>query len=416
MLPTRKSAILAALLAAATWPAEAGQNSERAAAEPSTPASCAAPDASKAAAEAAPAPPPILVGGLGYAGIAPDTASAEAKAWFEQGVRLVWAYDEQEAVRSFEQAQKADPTCAMCFWGEAWARSPTLNLQPRDEMQPRAAASIARAAALSGKLGAMQQGLIQAVQLRVAGKGATFDNKAYRKAMAKLAARFPQDDAVLVLAADARLIGRDLKPGSDAQRWMETVLARNPNHSGAIHQYIHLTDIIENQKLAEPYADRLGTLAPGASHLVHMPSHTFYGVGRYKDAASVNVAALAVDNSYVERVKPPASDYRDGLYAHNSHFAIESALIRGDGPTALRTADHFRERYPDSELGGIAVIRASTWYAYGLHGDPAAVLAMAEPPAKASLMRGMRHYARGEALARQGDASAVRAEAAAIAR
>jgi hypothetical protein len=306
----------------------------------------------------------------------------------------------------------------LCFWGEAWARGPTLNLQPRSEEHGAAASATAKAAALSGKLGERDKALIVAMQTRIGRKGA-FENKRYLKAMAKLARRFPGDDAVLVLAADARLVlsaRKGFGPGSDAQGWLETAMARNPGHSGAIHLYIHLTDIIDRQALAERHAERLGALAPGASHLVHMPSHTFYGVGRYAEAASVNVAALAADRAYVAKVRPPKSDYRTGLYAHNSHFAIESALMRGEGKTALDIADHYRERYPDKgEKGFRAVIRAATWYAYGLHGEVGEVLAMAEPAEGATLMRIMRLYARGEALARKGDAAAVKAEAAAIA-
>lgn len=408
----KRSAIVAAALVAAL-PAEAGQNSERATAAAVNPASCAVPQAAEAAAEAQ--APPVLVDGLGYAGIEPDTQNAEAKRWFEQGVRLIWAYDEVEAIRAFEQAQKLDPSCALCYWGEAWARGPTLNLQPRTEEHGKASAAVAKAAALSSKLGERDRALIRAMQIRTSGEG-KFENKKYMKAMAKLAARFPGDDPVLVLAADAHMIaGTRPQHSATAQAFLETVLARNADHSGAIHLYIHLTDFIDKQALAERYADRLGRLAPAASHLVHMPSHTFYGVGRYGDAAAVNVAALAADQAYAAKVKPPASGYRTGLYAHNSHFAIESALMRGDARTALQIADHFRERYaPEKDKGFRTVIRAATWYAYGLHGDVADVLAMPEPPKAAVLMRSMRHYARGEALARRGDAAAVRAEAAEI--
>jgi hypothetical protein len=264
MTMRRASLMVGAALAAAALPAEAGQNSERATAATPAGAACLPADAPKLEEALG---PPVLVDGLGYAGIVPDTASAEAKAWFEQGVRLIWAYDEVEAVRAFEQAQKIDSNCAMCFWGEAWARGPTLNLQPRTEQHGAASAAAARAVALAGKLAPRDRALVQAMQVRVSRRG-TFDNKSYRKAMARLARRFPADDAVLVMAADSRIMmSREIKEGSDAQGWLETVLRRSPNHSGAIHLYIHLTDFIDRQKLAEPYANRLGRLAPGASHL-----------------------------------------------------------------------------------------------------------------------------------------------------
>jgi tetratricopeptide (TPR) repeat protein len=410
----RRHAIAAAALAAASISAQAGQGSDRPAPPEPTAQGCSALVAPTKQAEA-PTAPPVLVEGLGYAGIVPDTANGEARRWFEQGVRLIWAYDEVEAIRSFEQAQKLDPACALCAWGEAWARGPTLNLRPRTEEHGAAAAAISRASALKAKLGERDRALVEAMQLRI-GKGNEFRSRRYMRAMAKLAARFPGDDAVLVIAADAHMLGaRNPQEGAPAQTFLETVLRRNYDHSGAIHLYIHLTDFIDKQKLAEPYAERLGRLAPAASHLVHMPSHTFYGVGRYADAAKVNLAALDADNAYARRVRPPKSDYRNGLYGHNTHFIIESSLMRGDGATALRIADHFAERFPaEADTGFRPVARAATWYAYGLHADPAKVLAMAEPKGKQALMRAMRHYARGEALARKGDASGVKAEAAAL--
>jgi hypothetical protein len=411
MTVRRVGLTIGAALAAAALPAQAGQNSEGATAAPPAAAACLPAEPAKAEEALG---PPVWVEGLGYAGIVPDTANAEARRWFEQGVRLIWAYDEVEAVRAFGRAQKLDPGCAMCFWGEAWARGPTLNLQPRTEEHGKASAAAAKAMALAGKLGPRDRALVEAMKVRVSGKGA-FDGKGYRKAMAALARRFPADDAVLVMAADSRIIvSEGIKEGSDAQRWLETVMARNPDHSGAIHLYIHLTDFIDRQKLAEPHADRLGRLAPGASHLIHMPSHTYFGVGRYADAAQVNLLAMEADRAFVAKAKPAKSDYRVGLYAHNNHFAIQSALVRGDGATALKAADHYRERYPAAgETGFRPVIRAATWYAAGLHAPVGEVMKMAVP--EGALMKAMRLYARGEAQARAGSASGVRGEAAALA-
>jgi hypothetical protein len=144
-----------------------------------------------------------------------------------------------------------------------------------------------------------------------------------------------------------------------------------------------------------------------------MPSHTFFGVGRYADAAAVNVAALEADRAFVAKAKPAKSDYRVALYAHNSHFAIQSALMRGDGATALKIAEHYRDRYRKPEQGFRAVIRAATWYAAGLHAPVAEVMKLPVP--EGPLMKAMRLYARGEAQARAGSAPGVRAEAAALA-
>jgi tetratricopeptide (TPR) repeat protein len=411
----RLSLLSGATLAALSLPAQAGQNSERSTAAVPPAESCKAPAAAQKAEEEA-AGPPVFYDGLGYAGIVPDTQDAEARRWFEQGVRLIWAYDEVEAVRAFQAAQQLDAQCAMCFWGEAWARGPTLNLQPRTEEHGAASAAVAKAAALSGKLGPRDKALVEAMRLRVSGKQ-DFNGKAYRKAMARLAKRYPADDAVLVMAADAQIIvgaEKGIKPGTDAQKWLETVLRRHPDHSGAIHLYIHLTDFTDQQKLAEPYADRLGRLAPGASHLVHMPSHTFFGVGRYGDAAAANVKAMEADRAFVATVKPVKSGYRTALYAHNNHFAIQSTLMRGDGATALKSAADYAARYPASEDRGFrAIIRAASWYAAGLHAPVESVLKMEAP--EGAISKAMRLYARGEAQARAGNVAGVRAEAAALA-
>ncbi|HYD11566.1 MAG TPA: hypothetical protein VEC11_01830 [Allosphingosinicella sp.] len=361
--------------------------------------------------------PPVLMEGLGYAGIEPDSRNEEARAWFAQGVRLIWAFDEVEAIRAFQQAQRADPNCAMCHFGEAWARGPTINLQPRTEELAAARTAAQRALALSANLSARDRLLVEAMVLRT-GPGDAFRNAAYAGFMETQALRHPGDDIINIMAADARMItwdeNNEPRPGNLAQRFLERVLARNPDHGGAIHYYIHLTDWIDRQNLAVPYAERLGGIAPAASHLVHMPSHTFYGVGRYQDAARVNVLAVAADQAFRARTRPAASDYRWGLNAHNMHFAIESALARGDGDTAMQMSRQYRETYMSGPRDNrTAMLGTATYYTRGLHDDVASVLAMPMPEHvfdKAQL-----HYARGEALARRGDAAGVSAEAAAIA-
>jgi tetratricopeptide (TPR) repeat protein len=375
---------------------------------------CLVPGGDAAATEEA--PPPVLVDGLGFAGIEADSGNEEARAWFAQGVRLIWAFDEAEAIRSFQQAQRLDPDCALCFFGEAWARGPTINLQPRTEELVAARAAARRAQALARNLSERDRILVEGMGIR-SRDGDAFSNEPYAAFMEAAAARLPEDDVIAVMAADARMVtwgDSQQREGTLPQRLLEKVLARAPDHSGAIHFYIHLTDWIDRQALAERHADRLGRIAPAASHLVHMPSHTFYGVGRYRDAAAVNVAAVAADAAYDRRVRPPPTDYRSGLLAHNMHFAIESALIRGDGETALSVSDQFRARFLGERTDGRArILGSATWYALGLHKPVAEVLAAPDPGH--ALDKALRHYARGEALARRGDAAAVRAEAAAIA-
>jgi tetratricopeptide (TPR) repeat protein len=412
-IAARRAALAAAAIGIVAWPAAASRDATWRA--PEVPAEDCLPG--QPAAAAAAQAPPVLLDGLGFAGIEPDSANEEARAWFAQGVRLIWAFDEVEAIRAFQMAQRRDPTCAMCHLGEAWARGPTINLSPRTAELAAARAAVARAAALSQRLNARDRLILRGMQVRTR-PGADFSNEAYATYMEGAALRLPADDTLAIMAADARMIAwgeTEPPPGSLAQQLLERVLARNPDHGGAIHYYIHLTDWIDRQELAVPHAERLGRIAPAASHLVHMPSHSFFGVGRYQDAAAVNVAAIAADRAFVLRARPAASDYRTGLLAHNMHFAIESALARGDGATALAVSGQFRDTYLAGEGDQrLRVLGSATFYARGLHDEIGAVLAL---PAPAHVFdRAQHHYARGEALARRGEAAAVRAEAAAIGR
>jgi len=409
-IASTKAALAAAALGATALPAQ--QASEAVRRAPELPQANCTPATLTAEIKTVPAAP-LLVEGLGYAGVEPDSDHPEARAWFAQGVRLIWAFDEAEAIRAFKEAQRLDPGCALCFWGEAWARGPTINLRPRTAEIEAARAAATRAAELAERLSERDRLLVRAMSLRT--KGPAFDNENYAKILESAALRMPGDDLVATLAADARMVAQTpdkFRPDSLTQRLLERVLARNPGHGGAVHYYIHLTDWIDRQHLAVPYAERLGRIAPAASHLVHMPSHTFYGVGRYRDAAAVNVAAIAADRAYVERVKPPESAYRTGLLAHNMHFAINSALARGDGATALQVSDQYRARYLAGEKvsTGFRLIGSAVYYTHGLHGD-----ALALPEEGQPLGRALRHYARGEALARRGDAAGVRSEAMAMA-
>ena len=277
-----------------------------------------------------------------------------------------------------------------------------------------ARAAARRAVALSGQLGRRDRFLVQGMALRTR-DGTAFASEDYARFMETAALRMPEDDTLQIMAADARMIlSRDMQPGTLAQRLLERVLARNPEHNGAIHYYIHLTDWIDRQHLAAPYGDRLGRIAPAASHLVHMPSHSYYGVGRYADAARVNVAAMAADRAYLARVRPARSDYRFYLNRHNMHFAINSALARGDGETARMVSEQYRATYLSADVQPASrVLGSALHYTAGLHAPLAEVMAMPEP--EAAIDRAMHHYARGEAQARAGDAAAVRAEAEALA-
>jgi tetratricopeptide (TPR) repeat protein len=372
--------------------------------------------------------PPVLISGLGTpTGLVPDTENQAAKNWFEQGLLLVWAYDEAEAIRAFRMAQSLDDDCALCWWGEALARSPTLNLQPPNVDLNAAGAAVSQALQRAGRprsrLGPLGRALIDAMRVRAPDAGSDFDYEGYVQAMTRVARDFPESDAALTLAADAEIVrwSNNQAPLEGARGWLEKVLVgRNPNYSGAIHFYIHLGDIIEQPAIVVPYADRLASLAPAATHLIHMPSHTFYSTSAFPKAVAANRQAIAAYLKY-EELGPAVSGYRRYLFAHDHHYAIQSALMYGADSDAFALARDFERRFPAQDpLFRIRPAHfAAPWYVYARHeGDDA--LRMGEPmlgysDASRALSRMMWHYARGEVYARRQDATRAAEEASGIA-
>jgi tetratricopeptide (TPR) repeat protein len=197
---------------------------------------------------------------------------------------------------------------------------------------------------------------------------------------------------------------------------LEQTLAMAPDDPGAIHLYIHLTEWSDDPHKAIPYGERLAALAPGASHLVHMPSHTFYRVGRYRDAMMSNVNAVALDLRYDGLARPPGGVPGMPLHGHNIHFGMGGALMAGGGEDGLKLADWFLTTYPDIPADNVSrqIVANNAYANYGRFGSPDQVAALKEPPATHPMLRISWRYARGEASARAGDAAAVRAEAEAI--
>ena len=329
------------------------------------------PRAEMSAASSAPAfaeTEPPLWAGLGSITYKITTANERAQAYFDQGLRLAYAFNHGEAQRAFRMAQKLDPDCAMCFWGEALVLGPNINLpMPEDAIAPAYAAA-QKAKALAGKSSPREQALIDALAARYSSdpKAARtpFDT-AYAAEMAKVAKQFSDDDEIATLYAEAAMDlspwdywkpgGREAKPQSvPIVPTLERVLARNPNHPGAIHLYIHAVEASDRPKRAEPYADRLRGAVPGAGHLVHMPSHIYYRVGRYLDALEDNKTAVKADEKYLADTNAPMGVYRLGYYPHNVHFVMASAQMAGDGPTVIAAAEKLRDLIPDEVARGIA--------------------------------------------------------------
>lgn len=349
--------------------------------------------------------------GMGTGGFA-ISANKDAQAWFDYGLKLYHGFYHQDAKAAFAKAAEADPNCAMCVWGQALAEGPTQNYNINDRQRADALAFAKKAQSMvSGD--ARDRDLIEALIKRYSdGKG--FD-VAYAERMQQIAAANPGIDDIGVLAAHAwqGVRGDDnAKSGEKAIAILEPILKKSPNDSGAIHFYIHASEFAGRPGIALPAAHRLAGIAPGASHLVHMAAHTFFRMGEYQDAAVVNADALGVDATYSKSQNAPGAlpsvtDY----YSHNFNFGIAGAMMSGDGPLALKFAEHMPVAWPLESLKGDAQSgsRTRSYIAYALF-QPDAALAIKAPPADAKNATGGWHYARGEAFARKGDLAGLKGE------
>jgi tetratricopeptide (TPR) repeat protein len=366
---------------------------------------------------------PTILTGYGSGGFPIRTGNPHAQAFFDNGMQLAHAFAHKAAIQAFHEASRLDPDCAMCLWGEAWAAGPTINFPIAADVQAKLAATVARAEALAVNAPPRERELIAALKLRYQnGGGAGDGDRAFARAMDALVIRYPIDDEIAVIAADAWMIPSALSNSdaniSRAVTLLEGVLKRNPDFTPAIHFYIHATEVAGYPQRAEPYADKLAALAPSASHLVHMPSHTYYHVGRYQDAVDANVKAVALGIANAKRLGLPAPDGVWDLpyHAHNVQYGVGGALISGDAKDALALSDPLIVQAANSkrkELGVYPQMVAGTGYfAEARFADPHKVLALPEP--KLPYVRAYWHYARGEAAARLGDSALVRTEALAI--
>jgi tetratricopeptide (TPR) repeat protein len=374
---------------------------------------------------------PPLWPGLGPITYKITTANERAQAYFDQGLRLAYAFNHAEAQRAFRMAQKLDPDCAMCFWGEALVLGPNINLPMQEDAMAPAYAAAQKAKALAGNANPREQALIRALAARYGsdpkGVRAPLD-AAYAAEMAKVATRFPDDDEIATLYAEAVMDlspwdywkpgGREPNPQSvPVVPTLERVLARNPNHPGAIHFYIHAVEASDRPKRAEPYADRLRGAIPSAGHLVHMPSHIYYRVGRYLDALEDNKVAVKVDEKYLADTNAPMGVYRLGYYPHNVHFVIASAQMAGDGQTVIAAAEKLRELIPDEVARAIAMVqpvKAAPYFAHAQFSTPETILALPDPGDAIPYVKSMWLYARGVGLAALRDFAGATAAADAI--
>jgi tetratricopeptide (TPR) repeat protein len=354
------------------------------------------------------------------------TKHEQAQKYFDQGLNFLYAFNHDEAIRSFQQAAELDPQCAMAHWGVALANGPHINNPAMPPERNKAAwEALAKARTHQEQGTPAEKALIAALGKRYADP-APADRKAldeaYATAMRSVWQQFPHDADVGALFAEAMMDLRpwDLwtaegtpQPGTpEIVATLEAVMAVNPEHPLALHLYIHAVEASPNPEKADAPADRLRHLAPGLGHLVHMPSHIDIRRGRWQEAVAANQRALEADRKYRE-MSPQQGFYRVYM-AHNHHMLAFAALMQGESKRSLEAVRAMLAGVPkqvleDKEqaamIDGFFAIPLEVLLRFGRWEE---VLQEPEPPATLPVTRALRHYARGVAFAAQGKTAEAR--------
>jgi tetratricopeptide (TPR) repeat protein len=363
------------------------------------------------------------------------TKDPDAQKYFDQGLIIDFAFNHAESVRSFRAAQRLDPECAMCYWGEALALGPNINVTSNGKVvmsdgdRIAAHAAIQRAVALKEGVTEQERDYIDALASRYNGDPSTPReplDEAYVNVMRVLYEKYPDDDDAASLFAESLmntmpwdywLDADNPKPRTvEVMDALETVLARTPDHPMAIHLYIHAVEASSNPERAEGPADTLANLVPGAGHLVHMPAHIYWRVGRYNDASEANVRAATVDEAYIAQCNAQGF-YPAMYYPHNIHFLWAASSMEGRSEVAIDAARRVAanvnlemiDQFPGVEFFNTIPLLALTQF-----GKWDEVLAEPQPRADLEFSNGIWHYVRATAFARKNDLESARAEHASL--
>lgn len=363
------------------------------------------------------------------------TSDPGAQRYFNQGMVLAFGFNHAEAIRSFRAAQTLDDQCAMCYWGEALATGPNINVTSKGKaiMSPEervaAYAAVQKAIELKENATQIERDLIDALAVRYNGDPETERDpldRAYAQALRQVVANYPDDDDAAAMFAEAWMNtmpwnywaedGQPRPETVEVIEALESILERSPRHPLAPHLYIHAVEASSNPGRAEAAADRLANLVPGAGHLVHMPAHIYWRVGRYHDASEANVRAAAVDEEYIAQCN--AQGFYPALYyPHNIHFLWAASSMEGRSAVAIeaarKVAENVRleqiEQFPTVEFFKTIPILALTQF-----GRWDAILQEPEPPENLDYSNAIWHYARGTALIKKDDIEGALAQRAAL--
>jgi tetratricopeptide (TPR) repeat protein len=365
-----------------------------------------------------------LMSGLGDLHHPVSTSNPEAQKFFDQGMRLIYAFNHEEAAGSFERAAELDPNMAMAYWGLAEAVGPNYNDPADPDRYKKAHEAIAKAESLAANASPSEKAYVAAMALRFPADPAADHRLAaerYRNAMGDVVTQFPDDLDAATLFAEA---GMDLHPWGlwrkdgtpeggteDIIAALESVLKRDPNHMGAIHYYIHAVEASPNPERALAAANRLAALAPAAGHLVHMPGHVYIRTGDFEAAVKTNQLAAQADRDYMKS-NGAGGMYGAMYYSHNLHFIAACSSMNGNYSEAHKAAEmlaahvgpHVKDIPPLEGFMTVPIaveVRFQKW-------DQ--ILAMPQPPAAMQTTTVFWHFARGMALAAKGKVAEAEAE------
>ena len=352
------------------------------------------------------------------------TSSELAQKYFDQGLRLVYAFNHDEAERAFREAARLDPKLAMAWWGVAYTLGPNYNLAMATSKNAAALGAVQKAQAVQSEASEAERDYIAAIATRYSADASASRadlDRAYSDAMKALHQKYPDDSDAAVLYAESLM---DLKPW---QLWtsegkpqegtteiltvLEGVLSREPGHPGANHYYIHAIEASPNPEKGVASAERLATLVPGAGHLVHMPAHIFIRTGNYPDTVKANMNAIVADDEYFERTKVEGI-YPLMYYTHNYQFLSAAAGMIGQSEQAIKAAQRATANAAPMVGHDAMADYALPWTLYALARNARFddILAYPEPPSASPSTVAMWRYARTLALIGKKDVTGARQE------